>query len=88
MQKQLKSQGNSSILRSQQRHVRWSDSGTGNVLTVMLNEADVLRLEMIELDRDEQDALAFIREKLLPEIKRQKGMKMHGHLDGGKGSAF
>jgi hypothetical protein len=58
------------------------------MITVILNEADVMRLEMIELDRDEQDALTFIREKLLPEIKRQKGMNMHGHLDGGKGSAF
>ena len=54
----------------------------------MLNEADIMRIEMIEFDRDEHDALAFVREKLMPEIKRQKGMKMHGHLDGGKGSAF
>ena len=58
------------------------------MITVMLNEADIMRIEMIEFDRDEQDALAFVREKLMPEIKRQKGMKMHGHLDGGKGSAF
>ena len=58
------------------------------MVTVTLNEADVMRIEVIEFDRDERDALAFIQEKLLPEIKRQKGMKMHGHLDGGKGSAF
>ena len=55
---------------------------------INLTEQDIMRLKVIEMDRDEADALAFIREVLLPEIQRQAGMKMNSHLNGGKGSAF
>jgi len=55
---------------------------------VMLTEEDIMRLEAIEIDRDAQDALKFVRERLLAEIRRQKNMKMQSHLDGGKGSLF
>lgn len=58
------------------------------MVTVNLTEQDVMRLQVIEIDRDEIAALAFIRERLLPEIQRQAGMKMTSHLDGGKGSAL
>jgi hypothetical protein len=56
------------------------------MVTVNLTEQDIMRLQVIELDRDETAALAFVRERLLPEIQRQAGMKMRSHLDGGKGS--
>ncbi len=58
------------------------------MITVVLSEEDLIRLEVIDMDRDEQEALAFLRERILPEIKRQKRGKMQNHLDGGKGSAF
>lgn len=58
------------------------------MVTVTLSEQDIMRLEVIDMDRDEEDALKFLRERVLPEVKRQKGSKMRSHLDGGKGSAF
>ena len=54
-------------------------------LTLTLTQEDLMRLEEIDIDHDGEDALKFIRERLLHEIKRQKGMKMQSHLDGGKG---
>lgn len=55
---------------------------------IMLNltEEDVVRLKVIQMDHDAQEALAFIRERILPEIERQKGARMKGPLDGGTGS--
>ena len=58
------------------------------MITITLTQEDLMWLEIIEIDADEPDALKFIRERILPEVKRQKGMKMQSHLDGGKGSAF
>ena len=58
------------------------------VINLNLTDQDLLRLEMIEIDKDEAEALLFLREKILPEVKRHKGLKMQSHLDGGKGSAF
>lgn len=58
------------------------------MVTVTLSEQDIMRLEVIDMDRDEEDALKFLRERVLPEVKRQKDSKMRSHLDGGKGSAF
>jgi len=58
------------------------------MVTIVLTEQDLLRLQMIDVDRDADDALAFIRERLLPDVKAQQGQKMTGHLDGGKGSMF
>jgi len=57
-------------------------------VTITLTEADLMRLQMIELDRDAEDALAFIRERILPAVETQKKQKMTSHLDGGKGSMF
>ncbi|MHB1000313.1 MAG: hypothetical protein ACYC27_13815 [Armatimonadota bacterium] len=55
---------------------------------INLSEEDIMRLKVIDMDRDEQDALAFIRERILPQLKKQEGFKIIGHLDGGKGSAL
>lgn len=58
------------------------------MITITLTEQDLLRLQMIEVDRDADEALAFVKERLLPEVKAQQGQKMTGHLDGGRGSMF
>lgn len=58
------------------------------MITMTLKDDDLLRLEMIDIDRDEREALAFIRERILPEVKKQQASKMRSHLDGGKGSMF
>jgi hypothetical protein len=56
------------------------------MVTIVLNEEDLVRLGGIEVDGDAQEALAFIRERLLPEMRRQTGSRMKGPLDGGTGS--
>ena len=56
------------------------------MVTLTLTESDLMRLQMIELDRDADDALAFIRERILPAVDTQQKLKMTSHLDGGKGS--
>ena len=56
------------------------------VATIMLTEEDSMRLAGIQVDHDAQEALAFIRERILPEIQRQQGSRMKGTLDGGTGS--
>ncbi len=58
------------------------------MVTITLTDADLMRLQGIDMDQDTEDALAFIRERLLPEVKAQQGKKMTSHLDGGKGSMF
>jgi len=58
------------------------------MVTITLTDADLMRLQMIELDRDAEDALAFIRERILPAVATQQKQKMTSHLDGGKGSMF
>jgi len=58
------------------------------MVTITLTDADLMRLQVIDMDRDSDDALAFIRERIVPEIKAQQGKKMTSHLDGGKGSMF
>ena len=54
------------------------------MLTIQLTDEDVIRLRIIDVDQDGAAALVFIRERLLVELKRQEGMMMRGHLDGGK----
>ena len=53
---------------------------------IMLTENDLVRVTAIHVDHDAQEALAFIRERILPEIQRQQGSRMKGALDGGTGS--
>ena len=56
------------------------------MILIHLTEEDVVRLKVIQMDHDAQEALAFIRERILPEIQRQTGSRMKGPLDGGTGS--
>ena len=56
--------------------------------TITLTEEDVMRLKVIEMDRDEAEALVFIRERILPQIKQKEGFRIVSHLDGGKGSTL
>lgn len=58
------------------------------MVTITLTDADLIRLQMIELERDAEDALAFIHERIFPAVETQQKQKMTGHLDGGKGSMF
>ncbi|MHB9129857.1 MAG: hypothetical protein ACYDBB_02050 [Armatimonadota bacterium] len=55
-------------------------------MIITLNDKDLLRVQVIDMDDDAQEALAFIRERIIPALRQQQGMKMQGHLDGGKGS--
>lgn len=63
-----------------------SKKGGGTVAMIRLTGEDLIRLTAIHMDRDAQDALAFIRERILPEIQRQQSSRMKGPLDGGTGS--
>ncbi len=56
------------------------------MMTLVLTDEDLVRLNVIQVDRDAQEALAFVLERILPEIQRQRGSRMKGPLDGGKGS--
>ncbi|MEI7435972.1 MAG: hypothetical protein WCL16_04085 [bacterium] len=53
---------------------------------IMLTDEDLVRLTAIQVDRDAREALAFIRERILPEIQRQQASRLKGPLDGGTGS--
>lgn len=56
--------------------------------TITLTEQDIMRLKVILMDQDKDDAYAFVRDRLMAEIKKQEGQSMKSHLDGGKGSMF
>jgi len=56
--------------------------------TITLTDEDVLRLQMIEMDRDANEALAFVLERILHQVQVQQQQRMKSHLDGGKGSMF
>ena len=56
--------------------------------TINLTEQDIVRLKVIVMDEDKEDAYAFLRGRLLPEIESREGKSMKSHLDGGKGSMF
>ena len=56
--------------------------------TITLAEQDIMRLKVIMMDQDKDDAYAFIRDRVMPEIQKQEGRSMKSHLDGGKGSMF
>jgi hypothetical protein len=58
------------------------------MVLIRINDEDVIHLRMIDADQDGAGALAFIRERLLAELKRQEGARMRSHLDGGKGSSL
>ena len=56
--------------------------------TITLTEQDIIRLKVIVMDQDKDDAYAFVRDRLMTEIQKQEGKSMKSHLDGGKGSMF
>ena len=58
------------------------------VITITLTEEDLLRVQVLALDRDANEALAFVRERILPQVKDKQGKMMLSHLDGGKGSVI
>ena len=53
---------------------------------IALTDEDLIRLAGIEVDRDAQEALAFVRERILPEVQRQQNSRMKGALEGRTGS--
>lgn len=55
---------------------------------ITISDEDILRMQMIVVDQDADEALAFIRERILPQIKAQQGKTIVNHLDGGKGSTL
>ena len=60
-----------------------SRNHAGTAATITLTEEDLVRLMAIEVDRDGQEALAFVRERVLPQVQRQQNSRMKGVLDGG-----
>ena len=56
------------------------------VTMVKLTDADLVRLTAIQVDRDAKEALAFIQERILPQIQQQQNSRMIGTLDGGTGT--
>jgi hypothetical protein len=56
------------------------------MIMITLTDEDVVRVTAIQVDHDAQEALAFIQERILPEIQCQQGARMKGPLDGGTGS--
>jgi hypothetical protein len=56
--------------------------------TITLTEQDIVRLKVIVMDQDKDDAYAFVRDRLMAEIEKREGKSMKSHLDGGKGSMF
>jgi len=55
---------------------------------INLTEQDIMRLKVMMMDQDKDDAYAFIRDRVMPEIQKLEGKSMKSHLDGGKGSMF
>lgn len=58
------------------------------MLMIRLSEEDIMRLKVVIMDQDRDDAYAFLRDRLMPEIEKQEGKSMKSRLDGGKGSMF
>lgn len=56
--------------------------------TITLTEQDIMRIKVIMMDQDRDDAYVFLRDRVMPEIKKLEGKSMKSHLDGGKGSMF
>jgi hypothetical protein len=58
------------------------------MLMIKLSEGDIMRLKVVIMDQDRDDAYAFLRDRLMPEIEKQEDKSMKSHLEGGKGSMF
>ncbi len=57
-------------------------------MNIQLSDQDILRLKVIMMDKDKDDAFLFIKDCIMPEIQKQESKTMINHLDGGKGSMF
>lgn len=57
------------------------------MISISLDEGDVIRLKEIVIDGDERDALAFVRERIYSRLEQQDP-RMKSALDGGKGSTL
>ena len=56
--------------------------------SVSLDEDDILRIKEIVIDRDEKEALVFLRERILASLEQQQNSRMKGGLDGGRGGTL
>ncbi|MFQ3550372.1 MAG: hypothetical protein SNJ70_11560 [Armatimonadota bacterium] len=54
------------------------------MITITLTEQDIMRLKVIIMDKDKDDAYSFVHDKIMPEIQNAEGKSMKSHLDGGK----
>lgn len=57
-------------------------------MNIRISDQDILRLKIILMDKDKDDAFLFIQDCIMPEIQKQESKSMKNHLDGGKGSMF
>ncbi len=57
-------------------------------MNIQLSDQDILRIKVIMMDKDKDDAFLFIKDCIIPEIQKQESKTMINHLDGGKGSLF
>jgi len=56
--------------------------------TINFSDQDVMRLKVIMMDQDKDDAYAFLHDRVIPEIQKQEGKGMKSHLAGGRGSMY
>jgi hypothetical protein len=57
-------------------------------MNITISDQDILRLKVVIMDKDKEDAFLFIKDCIIPEIQKQESKTMINHLDGGKGSMF
>jgi len=57
------------------------------MVTISLSEQDLLRLQMIDVDRNAEDALKFIKERVMPQVKEQQAKMIVNRFDSGMGSS-
>jgi len=55
------------------------------MVTILLTAEDLVRLKVIQVDHDAKEALTFIQERILPEIRRHQASGMRRSLDGDGG---
>ncbi len=60
---------------------------SGTVISIVVTDEDIVRLKAIDIDRDAGDALKFLRERIIPEVRRQESLKMKWPVDGGRQGA-
>jgi hypothetical protein len=58
------------------------------MITITLSEENLAHLQAIVIDRDEKEALVFLRDVIYSGLIHSKNAGMKGALDGGKGSTL